>query len=84
MEMLEQLETCVNGLLARLTELGGENARLQAEISSLTQTRSVLAAENQTLHAQLIKEERLRSEVLQRIDDLLRKIQEHDSVRHNL
>ena len=44
------------------------------------QENTVLKEENQKLREALENEEKLRTEALNRIDALLRKIQEHDSV----
>lgn len=80
MELLEQLEARVAELLARLDRLRAENAHLRAELSAQGVESSGLEEENQRLHDSLAREEGRRAEALQRIDALLRKIQEHDSV----
>lgn len=80
MEALEQLEACVDDMLARQDKLKRENLRLQTEISSLAQEKAVLEEKNHSLHAMLAQQDKLRAEALQRIESLLRKIQDHDSV----
>lgn len=80
MELLEQLEARVTELLARLDRLKAENAHLRAELSALGMEKSGLEEENQRLHDALAREEGHRAEALQRIDALLRRVQEHDSV----
>lgn len=80
MEVLEQLETCVDGLLERLDFLKRENTRLQNGLDELVREKAELEEKNHSLHAMLAQEESARAEALGRIDALLRKIQEHDSV----
>ena len=77
MELLEQLEAQVAELLARLR---AENTRLHAEASAIVAEKAVLEEENRKLHDSLAQEENLRVEALKRIDALLHRIQEHDSV----
>lgn len=80
MEMLERLETCVDDLLTRQEILKRENSRLQSELSSLTQENAALEEKNHSLHEMLAQHEKLRAEARERIESLLRKIQDHDSV----
>lgn len=80
MELLEQLEIRVAELLATLDRLRAENSRAQSAISALDMEKTALEEENRRLHAALERGEELRREALRRIDGLLRKIQEHDSV----
>lgn len=80
MELLEQLETHVTALLAKLDRLKAENTRFRAESSAAVAEKAVLEEENRKLHESLAKEETLRTEALKRIDVLLRRIQEHDSI----
>ncbi|WP_022655213.1 cell division protein ZapB [uncultured Desulfovibrio sp.] len=80
MELLEQLESRVTELLDRLDRLAAENVRLRAESSAIVAEKAVLEEENRKLHDALTQEEHLRVEALKRIDALLRRIQEHDSV----
>ena len=72
MELLEQLEAQIAELL--------ENTRLHAEASAIVAEKAVLEEENRKLHDSLAQEENLRVEALKRIDALLHRIQEHDSV----
>lgn len=80
MELLEQLEAHVIELLARLDRLRAENQRLRGELSAQSVKSAGLEEENCRLHDSLAREEGRRIEALQRIDALLHKIQEHDSV----
>lgn len=80
MEALDQLETRVNELLARLDMLRMDNARLQTELAEISREKQNLADENHNLHASLAHAEGLRAEALRRVESLLLKIQEHESV----
>ena len=80
MELLEQLESQVEALLARLDRLKAENAKINAEYAALAAENEALDMDNQKLREALENEEKLRTEALNRIDALLRRIQEHDSV----
>ena len=80
MELLEQLESQVEALLARLDRLKAENAKINAEYAALAAENEALDMDNQKLREALENEETLRTEALNRIDALLRRIQEHDSV----
>ena len=80
MELLEQLESQVVALLARLDRLKAENAKINAESAAVAAENEALDKENQKLREALENEEKLRTEALNRIDALLRRIQEHDSV----
>lgn len=80
MEELEQLEISINALLKRLEGLEEDNRSLRLQFEALNEQISVLAGENQALLAAARDAEHLRSEVLRKIDDLLVKIVEHDSV----
>ena len=80
MELLEQLESRVTELLDKLDRLGAENVPLRAEYPAVVAEKAVLEEENRKLRDALTQEEHLRVEALKRIDALLRRIQEHDSV----
>ena len=80
MEAFAKLETHIAELLTRLDTLKAENARLRAEAENSAAGRTALEEENRRLTAALAQEESLRNEVLRRVDNLLQKIQEHDSV----
>ena len=80
MELLEQLESQVEALLARLDRLKAENAKINAEYAALAAENEALDMDNQKLREALETDEKLRTEALNRIDALLRRIQEHDSV----
>lgn len=80
MEELEQLEISINALLERLEGLEEENRNLLRQFEALNGQISVLAGEKQALLAAARDAEHLRSEVLRKIDDLLLRIVEHDSV----
>ena len=80
MEAFAKLESHITELLTRLDTLKAENARLRAEAENSVMGRTALEEENRRLTAALAQEESLRNEVLRRVDSLLQKIQEHDSV----
>lgn len=80
MEELEQLEISINALLARVRNLEEDNQKLRDQFQSLNGQVAVLAGEKQALLAATRQGEQLRSDVLHRIDGLLQKIVEHDSV----
>ena len=80
MEAFTKLESQITELLTRLDTLKAENVRLRAEAEKSVMGRTALEEENRRLTAALAQEESLRNEVLQRVDNLLQKIQEHDSV----
>lgn len=80
MELLEQLESHVTALLAKIDRLKAENMRIRAESAAMGTEKTALEEENRRLHEALGKEENLRGEALKRIDALLRRIQEHDSI----
>ncbi|MBE6441424.1 MAG: cell division protein ZapB [Desulfovibrio sp.] len=80
MELLEQLESRVESLLTGLGRLRAENARISAEAAAVAAEKASLEEENRRLRETLENEETLRAEARKRIDALLRKIQEHDSV----
>ena len=73
MEQLEQLETRVYALLARIDELRAENASLQQADSRRLHE---LEAENETLRRQLIAEQEKSAAVLERIDSVLLRLKE--------
>ena len=66
--------------MARLDRLTAENAKISAESADVAARNDALDEENQNLREALENEETLRTEALNRIDALLRRIQEHDSV----
>jgi cell division protein ZapB len=80
MEVLDQLESQVMLLLDKYKRLKEEHARLQAQLTLLQEEKTALAEENGKLGMSLEKEGQLRSEARTRIDALLRKIEEHDSI----
>ena len=66
--------------MARLDRLKAENATISAESAAVSAENEALDKENQKLREALENEETLRTEALNRIDALLRRIREHDSV----
>ena len=66
--------------MARLDRLKAENAKISAESAAVAARNDALDEENQKLREALENEEKLRTEALNRIDALLRRIQEHVSV----
>lgn len=80
MEELDQLEKSIDALFGRLQNLEDENRALREQFEALQGQNVVLAGEKQALLASARGAERLRAEVLRKIDDLLQKIVEHDSI----
>ena len=80
MELLEQLEARIGDILALQDRLKNENTRLREEIEADVAAKASLEGENRKLRDALAQEEAMRNEAVKRIDALLRKIQEHDSV----
>lgn len=80
MEILEQLEIRVAELLGRLDILKSESALARQAADGMAEEKAALEEENRRLRAALESGEELRREALRRLDDLLRKIQEHDSL----
>lgn len=80
MELLEQLESRIDGLLNTMARLREENARFKAEAVKMAESRNFLEEENRRLRESLENDEALRNEARKRIDALLCRIQEHDSV----
>lgn len=80
MELLERLETQVDGLLQQMVRLRAENSQVRAKLAALEAEKASLEAAGQKLQDLLAQEESRRVEALKRIDALLRRIQEHDSV----
>ncbi|MBQ9452862.1 MAG: cell division protein ZapB [Desulfovibrio sp.] len=80
MELLEQLESRIDGLLEGLRLLRVENASIKAESAAIAAERASLEEENRKLREALENGEALRIEARKRIDALLRRIEEHDNV----
>ncbi|MDR0816244.1 MAG: cell division protein ZapB [Desulfovibrio sp.] len=80
MEIFEQLEKRITGLLTRFDNLKAENARFRAEVAEAAAKKTELEEENRTLRASLAQAGNTRAEALKRLDDLLRKIDEHESI----
>lgn len=80
MEELERLESCVDNLLNRLDSLKEENALLRKQVEELSSEKLDLAEKNQSLQVAMRNAEQRKSEILRRIDGLLQKIFEHDSI----
>ncbi|WP_297215918.1 cell division protein ZapB [uncultured Desulfovibrio sp.] len=79
MEVLEQLEVRVSEMLRKLDALVAERKRLQEEREQAVRDKEALEVENHALLEALAQEKALRAEVLQRLDALLRAVEEHDS-----
>lgn len=79
MDVLEKLQAGIEELLARLEQLNKENSRLRNENFMLANDRKNLADANKALLASLDQERNLRSEALDRIDALMRRIREQYS-----
>ncbi|GFH62324.1 MAG: conserved hypothetical protein [Candidatus Desulfovibrio kirbyi] len=80
MENLEQLESHITAFLEKFDRIKAENVRFRVDISVATAEKSKLEEENRKLRDSLAGEESKRNEAVKRIDALLRKVQEHDSV----
>lgn len=80
MELLGRLEAQVDWLLQELGRLRAENARSRAALSALQAELAELGDAKMKLQDLLAREEAIRIDALKRIDALLRRIQEHDSV----
>ena len=80
MDVLGRLESQVAALLAELRRLKEGYAYLDAQIFALQEEKTALVAENRRLTLDLEKEGQLRAEARRRIDALLRKVEEHDSI----
>jgi cell division protein ZapB len=76
MDLIEKLETRITGILEQLDTLKAENARLAAEVDS---GRESLEEENRRLSEELDQEKAAKSAVLEKIDKLLAKIDEHST-----
>lgn len=76
MDLFEKLETRITGILDQLDTLKAENARLVAEADS---GREALEEENRRLSEELEQEKAAKSAVLEKIDKLLAKIDEHST-----
>lgn len=81
MDILEQLEKSVEGLLDFKNGLIQENERLKSELDRVCQERADFEARNNELQAQLAQEQEARAEALRRAENLLRRIQ--DQVHFN-
>ncbi len=79
MEVLEQLEVRVSEMLRKLDALAAERKCLQKEREQAVRDKEALEEENHALLEALAREKALRAEVLQRLDALLRAVEEHDS-----
>lgn len=76
MDLIEKLETRITGILEQLDTLKAENARLVAEADS---GREALEEENLRLGEELDQEKAAKRAVLEKIDKLLAKIDEHST-----
>lgn len=74
MEILNQLEQRINGLLERITVLTAENAGLR---QSQEHELSALVQENSSLRTELEKERGRAAEAQGRIEALIERIKEH-------
>ncbi len=76
MDLIEKLEARITGILEQLDTLKAENARLAAEADT---GREALEEENRRLSEELDQEKAAKSAVLEKIDKLLVKIDEHST-----
>lgn len=79
MEALEQLETQVLALLEQKAQLLAETRRLHSELEATIAAKMSLEEENRELRENLNKEEQVRGDAINRMDALLRLIQEHEN-----
>lgn len=80
MDELKQLEVCVDSLLAQIKSLKDDHKRLNEQFEQLNGRTTVLAGEKQVLLAAVRGAESLRSEILKKIDALLQRIVEYDTI----
>lgn len=80
MEVLEQLEYAVREMITRLNGLKGENERLSETIALLSKEKDLLETENRALNKSLDEQKALRLAAVERIDGLLRKLQNYEKV----
>lgn len=76
MELLNLLEEKVQALVSQTERMRGENKRLELSSSDGQQALHDLQEENQMLKATLAQEQRLKDEVLERIDALLERLKD--------
>ena len=79
MELLNLLEERVQTLVARNEHLRAEVKRIQTETSGSAASLQALQEENRILKESLAQEQRLKDEVLERIDTLLEKLKDIES-----
>lgn len=72
MEILDRLESKIDGLLADISELKTERDLLQEELAEMES----LKQKNEKLKEQLNKEQADKSAVVERIDTLLKKLED--------
>ncbi|MDR3320772.1 MAG: cell division protein ZapB [Desulfovibrio sp.] len=80
MEALEKLEQRIAEFLAKFDGQKAENVRIRAEAAVVAVRMAELEEENRRLRASLVQEEGTRVDALKRIDALLLKIEEHESI----
>lgn len=80
MDVFGQLESRVEQLLERLDALNKENASLRAALACERDKNDNLARDNNSLRESLRKAEAKRVQALGRMEALLRKIQDYNSV----
>lgn len=76
MELLNLLEERVQALVAQTERLRDENRRLELASSEGLQSLHGLQEENRLLKESLAQEQRLKDEVLERIDALLERLKD--------
>lgn len=73
MELIDQLEQRIEGMLQGMTTLREENRRLKEEVDL---GLAALEEENRSLKEELEQERSMREAVLQRVDSLLAKLKD--------
>ncbi|MCR5813649.1 MAG: cell division protein ZapB [Desulfovibrio sp.] len=80
MKILEQLDSQVDALLQKLSQVKKENESLRMQVQSLRSSLTALEAKNHSLTDSLAEAENMRSQALERLDRLMLKIQDFDHV----
>lgn len=80
MDALDELEKRADDLIERFKALNEVNGRMKTALLAFAREKALLTEENARLRDELARERALREEVLRRVESLLRKVREHDSV----
>lgn len=80
MDALDELEKRAEDLLTLLGALREENGRMKTALLALAREKTRIEEELSLSREEIAREKKLREEALRRVESLLRKIREHDSV----